>query len=573
MGLITKYELAFPDLGLALSNHLSIIPRLGLTDLVVDADVVVTMTTGAAGASFEVKLHDLPQEQLTKLEAKRDSDQAVAVEIQLGFLDGGVEPVMNGLVKDVSAKVDGGKLVTTLKGQEAATFAAHDRRVDHTLAEPSTIRQAIEAALGTPVEDGPVTADSGLGVIGGPELQHLPDEAVPNRTLRGRLVRVLDGLAREVGATILLVDGKLWVGRPVEHDGTPQSPELEADENLVRLEPFTKSIPGEFSTYRLKRLKPNSVHGFKFLVLGDPKLRPGQLLKPDVEDYKEELSSGAFRVSAVKHQFTLAGGYVCEGVALKTCPPGDEACRRQLGSGEAPSADAVAAHISSEIESFPRRRPFVEMGAVKEYRAGSAGGEASHRADLYYNQRIPPEETQPSVRVAVERNEEKVFPSKPFVSPFAWKKCGLVTPVYPGMKAVLQHNQGLADDALVGGFLWSQEPELEPPRNEPGDWWLCLPVDPPADEAPPDDTKAVNDLTAKSGLRTIEAKGLKIAVGGDTLRDIGERPEPGNADELLITHTSGAEIKIDSDGKVTINAPGGLEITGDVTVSGTLDIS
>lgn len=572
MGLITKYELAFPDLGLALSNHLALIPRLGLNDLVLDADVEVTMTTGAAGASFEIKLHDLPQEQLKKLDARRRTDRALAVEIQLGFLDGKVEPVLSGLVKQVSAKVDGGKLVTTLKGQETATFAAHDRRVDRTLAEPSTIRQAIEAALETPAEDGPVIADTGLAVINGVRPEHLPDEAVPNRTLRGRLVRVLDGLAREVGATVLLVDGKVWVGRPVEHDGTPQSPELVADENLVRLEPFTKTIAREFSTYRLNPLEADSVHGFKFLVLGDPKLRPGQVLEPDVEDYSE-LSSGTFRVSAVKHRFTLAGGYVCDGVALKTCPPGDEACRRQLEAGQAPSADAVAAHVSSEVESFPRRRPFIEMGAIKQYRAGGAGGEASHRADLYYNQRIPPEETQPSVRVAVDRNEEKVFTSKPFVSPFAWKKCGLVTPVYPGMKAVLQHNQGLADDALVGGFLWSQEPELEPPRNEPGDWWLCLPVDPPADEAPPDDTKAVNDLTAKSGLRTIEAKGLKITVGEDTLRTIGQRPEPGSADELLITHKSGAEIKIDSDGKVTINAPGGLEITGDVTVSGTVDIS
>jgi hypothetical protein len=361
------------------------------------------------------------------------------------------------------------------------------------------------------------------------------------------------------------------VGRPIEHDGEAGAPELEADRNLVKLEPFTKTISPEYSSFRLEPLRPDAVHGFKFIVLGDPKLRPGQRLHASVEGYSD-IASGDFRISSVAHRFTLAGGYVCEGVALKACPAGDDACRRQLEAGQAPSADAAAAYINSQLENFPRRRPFIEVGEVKQYRAGGAGGEQTHRADLYYNQRVPNEETQPSQRVAVEHDEEKVYLSKPMVSPFAWKKCGLVVPVYPGMKALVHHNQGLADDALVGGFIWSQQPALEPPANEPGDWWLCLPIDPPESDPPPDSTTAANDLTASSGLRTIEAKGLKIAVGTSTLRAIGERPELGAADELTIAHASGAEIKIDSNGKVTINAPGGMEITGDVTITGNVDV-
>ena len=162
-----------------------------------------------------------------------------------------------------------------------------------------------------------------------------------------------------------------------------------------------------------------------------------------------------------------------------------------------------------------------------------------------------------------------------------------VTPVYPTMKALVAHNLGLATDGIVTGYIWSTLPDLPPPTNELGDWWLCLPIDfdaklllPPDqtknadgtafdwkkfDWSNFDKTKAVNDLTASNGCRVIELKGLKITVGADRLKEIGTRPTPGDAEECTIAHASGAvvttkkaEIDVDtgSGPKLTLSSSG-----------------
>jgi hypothetical protein len=177
----------------------------------------------------------------------------------------------------------------------------------------------------------------------------------------------------------------------------------------------------------------------------------------------------------------------------------------------------------------------------------------------------------------VESKEEQLANDKPVVSPFAWHKCGLVVPVYPGMKAVLAHNQGLDNDALVTGFVWSETPAIDPPESHAGDWWLCLPSGYDGSAPPDGSTKAANDLTASSGHRIIEVKGLKIVVGASKQRPVGERPTPGNDDEIVIEHktarisvaSSGAiEIVADAQagkGKVTIAPGGDIELTSGST--------
>lgn len=570
MGVILKYRIGFPELDLAVSNHLSILPSFGLTELILDADITAAMTTGRGGTSFEVKLYDLPEKRLKELEAKRKAKKAVEVEIDLGYLDGELEPVLKGLASKVSAKVAEGKLVTTLKGLETATHAITNREVRQPLPASSDLEAAVREALSRARMPANAASAAAGEIDSQPILQHLSGISLRNAALSGKLASVLDGLSRQAGAAMIAVDGKLRMGRPVTHDGSPERPKLVPDANLAGFEPFTKSLPAEINPYKLTPLSAAEANGFKFVVLGDPKMRPGQQVTADVDGFDNPAST-EFRVSGVVHSFTLAGGYVCQGIALKTCPPGDADCRRQARAGQRPSADAVAGHLSSAIEALPRKRPFVEVGSVKEYTAGSAGAEG-HRSTLYWGQKAADEETQPSVRVPVKADEEKVFLGKPMVSPFAWHRCGLVVPVYPGMKALLHHNLGRADDALVGGFFWSEDPAIEPPANKDGDYWLCLPVDPPSNGPPTSSTKAANDLVGKGGLRVIEAKGLKITVGSEKLKAVGERPAEGKADELLIEHSSGTQVHIDTTGKVAIKAPKGLEIEGDVKITGSLEI-
>jgi hypothetical protein len=113
--------------------------------------------------------------------------------------------------------------------------------------------------------------------------------------------------------------------------------------------------------------------------------------------------------------------------------------------------------------------------------------------------------------------------------------------------------------------MWSETPAIEPPPSKRGDWWLCLPVD--ESGKPTASTKAANDLTAENGHRTIEAKGLRIAVGASKLVTVGTRPTEAEDDVLLIEHAS-AKIKIGSDGTIEMTASASGGVTLKITSSG-----
>jgi hypothetical protein len=147
----------------------------------------------------------------------------------------------------------------------------------------------------------------------------------------------------------------------------------------------------------------------------------------------------------------------------------------------------------------------------------------------------------------------------------------LVTPVYPGMKAVVGHNRAMSSDGMVMGFVWSHDPDYAPPSNHDGDWWLCLPIDFDATQPPQDATKAVNDLTANDGRRVIELKGLKITVGAAALKGIGERPTPGDEETCSIEHASGAKITV-KNGEIDVtdgsSSPATITLkNGEITLS------
>jgi hypothetical protein len=260
-------------------------------------------------------------------------------------------------------------------------------------------------------------------------------------------------------------------------------------------------------------------------------------VEADVEGFKGE-SALEFRVHSLTHKLSMASGYVCDGYAIKA--ESDEQCRRREAAACLPTAESIAERLTRRAEVEQRYRPSIEIGKVKSYTT------AQRRSALYFGQRSERNETQPSVRVEVDSDENRLLRNKPIVSPFAWRKCGLVTPVYPGMKALLAHNLNLHDDAMVVGFLWSEKPAFEPPQNKEGDWWLCLPIDFDTTNPPADSAKAVNDLIANNGKRVIEVKGLKITIGADALKTVGARPTEGNDGECLIEHASGTKILINA---------------------------
>jgi hypothetical protein len=174
-------------------------------------------------------------------------------------------------------------------------------------------------------------------------------------------------------------------------------------------------------------------------------------------------------------------------------------------------------------------------------------------------------------RLAVRRPpDQKPAPLRgiPYATPFAWGRCGLVLPRYPGTRTLLVHRDGRADDPVDAGALWGPD---ERPQSEAGDWWLVLPAGVPdadrssaqGDAAPKPWTGIVtNDLIDADGRRVIEAGELTVRVGRQSLRNAGERPPAPDPDKAVSIEHADAKTRIlmAHDGKVTVTGKGGASI-------------
>ena len=556
MGVILKYQLEFPELALKVSNDIF------SGEFILDSNITVEMKRNTAGTSFKIELIDLP---LAKARAIKDRAATLAhVNINLGYFDSPFGKVMEGVIEKVSSVVQADKLVTTIKGKETGTYTLENNLIDNTLDENSEISAALRSVL----NDDEITVGE---IDRTPQLENISGTLQQRTFRRRKVMKILDELADTAHAEFMVSDKKVWLGKPIKNDGSYQPTKFKRTANLASFSPIDNRVNEETGPDILHPLPALQADGFRFTVIGDPKLRPGQRVSADTEGY----DSLEFRIHSVVHKFTMTAGYVCEGTAMRSVS--DDTCRRRELSLGIPGAADFVGNLNRNADNAQRSNPLLEVGKVKTYTPGESTATEKHLGTLYFGQNFERNEIQPSINIVVESNEQRLFRNKPLVSPFAWHKCGLVVPVYPGMKAFLNHNLALQDDVLINGFIWSETPVITPPKNKAGDWWLCLPIDFDTENPPSDSTKAVNDLTANNGKRLIQLKGLKITVGGSTLPNVGERPEEGADDEFLIEHSSGTILKIADDGKVTIEADnveitGAVKITGDVTVEGNVEI-
>jgi hypothetical protein len=548
MGVIVKYQLIFPEIDLKVSNDMY------AGDFIIDADIRASTSRGATGGSFEVALYDLPLTKAREINNQLGQSGSLArVLINLGYFDGSFEQVMEGVITKVNASVSDNKLVTTVSGEEMGTWALRNNQARQLPAGDADIAGAVTALL----RDAQITRGRIDRV---PRLEKISD-SLKDKTFRGRnLMEVLDELAEYAKAELLVTDQKVFFGKPIKYeDYTP--PKLEDGVNLASFQAFNLLTPEEQNLNLLNPLKAEKAEWFRFTVVGDPKLRSGNKIVAAVDGFED--SSQEFRVCSLKHRLTVNNGYVCEGTAIKAVNDGQG--RRREMAASIPNAGTFVDGLTRRAQAEQRFRPSIEVGQVK------AHDTEKHQSTLYFGQAAERTETQPSVRTAVDTDEQQLLRNKPLVSPFAWRKCGLLVPVYPGMRALLSHSRDLLDDALVSGFIWSEKPANEPPKGKEGDWWLCLPIDFDTNNPPADDAKAVNDLTANNGKRVIEVKGLKITIGADKLPNVGARPTEGADDEFLIEHKSGAKIRIADDGALSIEASS-ISIKGDVTIEGNVEV-
>jgi hypothetical protein len=558
MGIVIKYQLEFPEAGLRVSNDLA------AGDFLLDAEIKIKMERGRAGTSFSIQLYDLPLAEAQGLNKLLRRSGSAHVRVRLGYFDGAFEQVLEGVFTRVRSAVsqNGEQLLTTIEGLEVGAYLLTVTELQSNVPQDKSIEEIIEFVL----RQATLTQ---YEIDRQATIENVP-ATFKDKSLRGRSVLgVFDELAELAQADLLVRDKKVWFGKPVKDDRYLPAA-FEPDVNLACFEPFTTDIPAESDPNLLNPLEATRVEGFRFTVTGDPRLRPAQRVAAAPDGY-EGLADAEYRIQSLTHEFSMSGGYLCRGTAMRVY--GDANSRRRAGAANRASAASFADTLSKKVQAERRQQPSVEIAKVRSYAPGGSAAAEKHLSTLYFGHRFAREETQPSVRAEVETSEEQLYRHKPVASPFAWHLCGMVAPVYPGMKAVLNHNLDLADDAIVSGFIWSQQPAIEPPANKEGDWWLCLPIDFDTSQPPTAQTLAVNDLTANNGRRVIQVKGLTITVGTGALPTVGKRPEEGADDEFLIEHEKGTKIVIDRDGVIRIEAVNGLKISGDVSMEGNLSVS
>jgi hypothetical protein len=571
MGVIIKYLVDLHEAGFQVSSDPF---AAGSGGFILDATITCKMTRGTAnsGSTFEIRLVNLPKKKEEVLFKRMTDKSPTNITIKMGYADGGpFDKVMEGLMDKVRAVVEGDNLTTIITGKEYATHALQrakfQYRVEKDTKLSAAIQQVVDAAMkGAAGERKPTVQVDSSSVTDA--------DTIGSHSVKGaNALEELEKLAEAAKAELLVIDGLVIVGNPVKvkYPGKAGAVVLDPDINLGTFEPFAEKLAADTDRNALQPPPADSVQGFTFLSLGDPKMRPGQQVFANVD--KDKFGRNAadiFRIHSVVHKFGPTDGYVCQGEVLKVID-NDRNAQRKLRMKQQPTAQSLIDNLSLLTkETAAGQGAAIEIAKVKEYFAPSAGSD-KHRATLYYGQPSDPTVTQPSIEAEVETKEDQLAEKRPIISPFAWHKCGLVAPVYKGMKAVLTHNRSLGDDSLVAGFIWSDKPAIEPPASQAGDWWLCLPVDYDGSNPPADSTKAANDLTANNGKRVMEVKGLKITVGADKLGKVGARPTEGDDNVFLIEHKSGTTFQIADDGKLTISASS-VSIKGDVTIEGNVEI-
>lgn len=569
MSIILKHQIEFPEAGVTVSNDLFLGTHL------IGAKVTANILRDGFGSDFVIELDEMPRKTAQKLFDAKSA--GLTVKINLGYFDAfqfKPDLVMEGVVKKIETKSGEGKLKTKITGFEKSTDAL--QKVTDDIGFPMAGRTEVRLAE---VLDHLLALPSVAGAAGTRTTFVPPTLAatlmLDNPQFRGaNLLEVIDNLVgHATGGTgrahMFVYGGALTVGRPLTATDKPIT--LDPGLNLVKFEPFEKKVAAPEGTNVLEAIPAADVNGFNFTIVGDASVRPMQIVLPLVQDHA---AAGIFRIHSVSHRYSTAG-YICVGRAVQgsfDTEPDDA-----NAAAATPSGRQIVTGLAKRFEKAAAARPVIETGLVQQLSKGQ-----TQRAQVHYHQRFKSGTAQPSIAADVERDNQRVAGNVPIVSPFAWHKCGLSTPVYPGMKVIMGHNLGKAEDPVALGSIWSDTPKYTQPPADPGDWWLCLPVDPAPSGAdglgpPADSTKATNDLTAKSGERVIETKGLKIRVGAGNLGNIGVRPSPADADTFVIEHSSGTTITIATDGKVTVDASdmeltGNMTVGGNVTVSGTLEV-
>jgi hypothetical protein len=539
-----------------------------------EADIKVEMHYELVPNTFEITIAGLSSMFYDTIEVDK-----TAVKITLGYYKGEKPSlVLEGVVQKKEITVGECFYETKLSGIEKAWYVLETKCVE---VGKDGIRKEKDLDVLTVLQDlkNKVTQDTKNNIPGVD--YHLANTTLSKETqLDGHMsfdkrsalfvLKQLHELVRQLdGYSLHVRDDIIWYGKD---DGdqnnagnvikTPE--EYTFDNYLISAEPLEEDLNGLSSDCKQKDEK-SIPDGYTFEILGDPNLRPGDTVKFRVEKDKKVLHP-SLTIQSITHDFSRTKGYLCTGRALS-----QSIFLKSVFRSQASSAEAVGDELNNLLNRDKDRKPAVHVGDITSYQPGKPASDSEagrHVADTTIDLEFHPTMTSPSIQAKLGADGVPLR-ERPIVSPFAWNNCGLVVPIYKGMRAVSVHNQYLREDALLSGFLWTVE--MTPPPSEVGDYWLCLPLDVPSDpkQAPTTSDKAANDLITADGKRVIQLKGLRITIGDGLLENLGTRPSNvGNDNELQIEHSSGAkitmmdkQIKLEAGGRTVDISGGTVNIT------------
>lgn len=421
-------------------------------------------------------------------------------------------------------------------------------------------------------------------------------------TLNDLAERIENEANRHGRGVYLIRDGTLHIGNrsfPLEDDNTK---DLTIAGGLVAIE----SMPP-----RTNKAANITRSRYRLTLKGRPDIKPGGIVRVNLPPEEQDLNTLAgplgvlgelvvdvaqgaivqsvsdfdastatsLYVVSVTHRLSRQHGFVTAVVGLVVDPatpwdehesnddPGEGA---DTDSGSGSAEERAARAIDARLRTAMRLQWQTDVAQV---RGMTSEGEAPPRQTLTIHRGLDRDGGAHS-SVRLQFDETSTFTSVPYLSPFAWGKCGLVLPRYPGMRIALTHRLGKLQDPLDMGAVWESNTG---PESQPGDYWLILPAAVPddqrasieEDDEPTAYTGAVtHDLIDADGHRVIEVGELMVRVG--TLQPVDNRP--ARADEensVTIEHVDGgARIVMKQDGSILIQGTQ-IEIDagdGDITM-------
>ncbi|HEY0987408.1 MAG TPA: hypothetical protein VGD80_10170 [Kofleriaceae bacterium] len=279
-------------------------------------------------------------------------------------------------------------------------------------------------------------------------------------------------------------------------------------------------------------------------------------------------------VSSVSHKLSRTEGFVTTLTGV-VAPRGSEWDPVNPGSG-APDPDPVATPhggVASAIKQLVKSGGGEQL-AVGEVRAATLTGTAeppSQTIDVWVGTAASDGGPSRARRLAIDHDAKSRASGVAYATPFAWGKCGLVLPRYPGTRVLLGHVDGRTDDPVELGAIWESG---HGPDSQAGDWWLILPAavaaaqrqsaadtDTPAEPS----GHASNDLIDADGARVIEVGRLTVRVQPKNLAAPGTRPPApsDSAEQVTIEHENGSRIVIKDNGDIVIHSAADLTLSAD----------